>query len=143
MIPEKVFDEARAISIRVFGWLNEEHKKAWNWSFPLMEVSARVGDVSLSDPAWVMVKNPWTLLRNNYTVAFQLMVVLRLHVASQEMEMGVLQHNLIMSPSEGQTRDMLRQIGWNLRVKAKSLPPVDKWSTLEHQIPHEYNNVEL
>ena len=40
-------------------------------------------------------------------------------------------------------RDMLRQSEWNLRVKAKSLPPANKWFTLDHQIPHEYNSVEL
>ena len=36
-----------------------ELKKAWKWIFPLTEVSAREGDLPLSDPAWVMAKNPW------------------------------------------------------------------------------------
>lgn len=42
--------------------------------------------------------------------------------------MGVIQPNLI---------------GWNVKVKAMSLSPVDKWSTIDHQSPYEYNSVEL
>lgn len=34
-------------------------------------------------------------------------------------------------------------IGWNVKVKAMSLSPVDKWSTFDHQSPCEYNSVEL
>ena len=54
-----------------------------------------------------------------------------------------IQHNRSRSLDVGQMKDMLRQNGWNLRVKAKSLPPANKWFILDHQIPHEYNNVEL
>lgn len=60
--------------------------------------------------------------------------VLNLLVASQEMEMVVFQHNLIMSPSEDQTRDMLRRIEWSLRKEAKPLPLVDECLTPNHNL---------
>lgn len=46
--------------------------------------------------------------------------------------MEVLQHNLTMYPEEGQTKEKLKQIGWNLRDEAKSLLPFDECSTLDH-----------
>lgn len=47
--------------ICVVRWINEELKKPWNWSFPMMEASPKAGEVALLDPAWVMEKNPWSL----------------------------------------------------------------------------------
>ena len=55
-----------------------------------------------------------------------------LHVASQEMELGFFQHNMFMSPGKGQGKDMLRRSRWNLRVRAKPLPPADKWFFVDH-----------
>ena len=60
-------------------------------------------------------------------------VVFSLHGLSQEMEMGVLQHNITMCPKEGQTKEMLKRIGWNLREVAKSLLPFDECPTPQHQ----------
>ena len=37
----------------------------------------------------------------------------------------------------------MRWSGWNLRVRAKPLPPADKWFLVDRQIPHEYNSMEL
>ena len=64
---------------------------------------------------------------------FQPTMALNLLVASQEMEMGVLQHILTMSSGEGQTRDMLMQIRWSLRKEAKPLPPFDGCPTPNHK----------
>ena len=50
------------------------------------------------------------------------------------MEMGFLQHNLTLIPGRGQTTEMMRKIGWNLREEAKSLPPVDECPTLYHSL---------
>ena len=66
-----------------------------------------------------------------------------LRVASQEMELGLSQHNLFMSPGKGQRMDMLRQSEWILKGRVKPLPPADKWFSVDHQTPHEYNSVEL
>jgi len=63
---------------------------------------------------------------------FQPNVVFNLHVFSQETEMEVLQHNLTMYPEEGQTKEKLRQIGWNLRDEAKSLLPFHECPTPNH-----------
>ena len=54
---------------------------------------------------------------------FQLTSVFSLLVVSQEMEMEVLQHNITMILGEGQTKLMLKRIGWNLKEKAKLMPP--------------------
>ena len=37
----------------------------------------------------------------------------------------------------------MRRSEWNLRVRAKPLPLADKWFSVDCQIPHEYNSVEL
>jgi len=63
---------------------------------------------------------------------FQPTVVFSLHGSSLELEMGVLQHNLTMCLGEGQMKEMLKQIGWNLREEAKSLPPFDECLTPQH-----------
>ena len=59
------------------------------------------------------------------------------------MEVGLCQLNLFMPWGKGQRRDMMRWSGWNLRVRAKPLPLADKWFSVDCQIPHEYNSVEL
>ena len=63
---------------------------------------------------------------------FQPTSVFSLLVVSQEMEMGVLQHNITMILGEGQTKLMLKRIGWNLKEKAKLMPPFDEYPTLNH-----------
>ena len=63
---------------------------------------------------------------------FQPTLVFSLLVVSQEMEMGVLQHNITMIPGEGQTKLMLKRIGWNLKEKPKPMPPFDKCPTPNH-----------
>ena len=73
----------------------------------------------------------------------QLTSVLNLLLAPQEIERGLLQLKMVMSLGEGQMRVLLRRSRWNLRVKAKPLRFVVKWFFLDHQIPHEYNSMEL
>lgn len=76
------------------------------------------------------------LMGNKHTMkliqVFQPTVVFSLHRSSLELEMGVLQHNLMMCLGEGQTKEMLKQIGGNLREEAKSLPPFDECPTPQH-----------
>ena len=45
---------------------------------------------------------------------------------------GVLQHNLTMLLGEGQSKEMLKQIRWNLREEVKSLPLFDECSNPDH-----------
>ncbi|KAL4652518.1 hypothetical protein ACB092_01G239100 [Castanea dentata] len=59
-------------------------------------------------------------------------MVFSLHGSLQELEMGLLQHNLTMCLVEGQMKEMLKRIRWNLREEAKSLPPFDEFPTLQH-----------
>ena len=46
--------------------------------------------------------------------------------------MGVLQHSLTLYPREGQTREVLKWTGWNLRYEAKSMSPFDECLTPNH-----------
>ena len=48
-----------------------------------------------------------------------------------------------MPPGKGHMRVLLRRSGWNLRVKAKPLPFVDKWFFFDLQYHYEYNSMEL
>ena len=77
-----------------------------------------------------------SIMRNKPTTklvqVFQLTVTFNLHVLSQEMEMGVLQHSLTLYPREGQTREVLKWTGWNLRYEAKSMSPFDECPTPNH-----------
>ena len=41
------------------GWFNPDLKEAWRWIFPLTPVSAKLGKLPFSDPAWVEMKNLW------------------------------------------------------------------------------------
>ena len=63
---------------------------------------------------------------------FQPTSVFSLLVVSQEMEMGVLQHSITMILIEGQTKFMVKRIGWYLLEMAKLMPPFDECPTLNH-----------
>lgn len=57
------------------------------------------------------------------------LMVFNLLMLSQKMETGVLQHNLTQCSEEGQVKEMLKWIKWNLRDEAKLLPPLDECSS--------------
>lgn len=57
-------------------------------------------------------------------------VLFSLLVASQEMEMGVLQ-------------EMLKRTGWSLREEAKLLLAFDECPNLDYIFSHEYYHMEL
>lgn len=189
-IPEEVLAEIKVNPTRTMGWFNKKLLKTWKFIFPLTEMSAKEGGLSLLDPAWKAVKNAWWnfmadllmtegercwvweslpqisptpilfevdpmeclsewrmlerlpistfIMGNKHTTkiiqVFQPTMVFNMHVAVQEMEMGVLQHNLTMLPKEGQTKEMVNWVGWNLREEAKLLPPFDECPTSEHSL---------
>lgn len=88
--------------------------------------------------SFIMKNVGWAanLMGNKHTTklkqVFQPTVVFSLHGLSLELEMGVLQHNLTICLGEGQIKEMLKRIGWNLREKAKSPPPFDECPTPQH-----------
>lgn len=63
---------------------------------------------------------------------FRPTVCINLHVLAQEMEMGVLHHNMAWFPRKGQTREVLMRTGWNLREEAKLMSPIDECPTPNH-----------
>lgn len=65
-------------------------------------------------------------------ISTSLMWQLSLHVASQEMEMGMLLHNLSMLLGEKQTRERLKRTGWSLREDVKMLSAFDDCPTPDH-----------
>ena len=78
----------------------------------------------LSDPAW---REATKLIQ-----VFKPTMAFNLHMVSQEMELGVLQHMVTLLPGEGQMKEVLKQTGWNLREEAKLGPPFDECPTPDH-----------
>ncbi|XP_050251981.1 uncharacterized protein LOC126698647 [Quercus robur] len=56
-------------------------------------------------------------------------MIFNIHVLLKELEMGVLQHILMMSPEEGQTMEVLKRTEWNLMKEAKLIPPINECPT--------------
>jgi len=74
---------------------------------------------------------------------FHPIVGFNLLLALQELDMGVLQHMATLQPREGQTREVLKQTGWNLREEAKLRPLYDECLTPSYMFSDECYNLEL
>lgn len=55
----------------------------------------------------------------------------------------MLQHDMTLYLGEGQTKERLKQFGWNLREKAKPMPPVEECPSSSKHVPYESHYMEL
>lgn len=79
-----------------------------------------------------------SIMGNRHTTkliqVFKLTLEFSIHSTAREMNIGVSEHCLTLCQGRGQTKEVLAKIGWNLRMKAKLLPPFDECPTPDHQL---------
>jgi len=79
-----------------------------------------------------------TIMGNrHYTKLIQVFkptMVFNLHSIARELEIGVLEHCLTLSPMRGQETKMLEKIRWNLRKGVEVKPPLDECPTPDHHL---------
>lgn len=61
---------------------------------------------------------------------FQPITEFNIHSIAAKKMIGVMEHCVTFMPGRGQTKEMVRIIGWNLIEEAKFLPPFDECPTL-------------